>query len=219
MPAWTRSACAVLARSILSIVFVTIGLQGLVNPAQASARTVSSTEVRTHTLSATTTHVAATNHPKYVVQDGDTLSSIATRFAVRGGWPALYTANRNRIGPDPNLIRAGTLLIVPAGTVPARLTVAAGDTLSGIAAEFAVPGGWPALYAANRRTVGPNPDDLRPGTVLTIPSLAAPGRPAPGHPRVRPTGFRRRHRGRLPPSIISYRRPTGSRPLPGCRPG
>jgi LysM repeat protein len=96
---------------------------------------------------------------------------------VRGGWPALYAANRDVIGPDPDIIQPGTVLALPARQAPARYTVAAGDTLSGIAAALAVPGGWPALYAANRRAIGPDPDLIRPGTVLTIPPAPAATRP------------------------------------------
>ena len=76
-----------------------------------------------------------------------------------------------------------------------RYTVAAGDTLSGIAAGLAVRGGWPALYAANRQAIGPDPDIIRPGTVLTIP------RPARRHrPRQAPatSGTRHRRRPRQP---------------------
>jgi LysM repeat protein len=188
MRAWTKSACVVLAWSILSIILVTVGMRGSVRPALASTRTAASiTEVRrTGTLTASAERVAATRHRRYVVQDGDTLSSIATRFAVRGGWPALYAANRQAIGPDPNLIRAGMALVLPAGAVPSRYTVAPGDTLSAIAAEFAVRGGWPALYAANRRTIGPNPDAVRTGTVLTIPGHAPPSRSRPPRSHGRP---------------------------------
>ncbi|MGW0466210.1 LysM peptidoglycan-binding domain-containing protein [Streptomyces sp. NPDC003027] len=46
----------------------------------------------------------------HVVQPGDTLSSIARRFGIRGGWQALYEANRALIGPDPNRIVTGTML-------------------------------------------------------------------------------------------------------------
>ena len=70
----------------------------------------------------------------------------------------LYAANRRVIGPDPGLIRPGTTLTVPgAGSTPLRYTVAPGDTLSGIAAALGVRGGWQALYAANRRVIGPDP--------------------------------------------------------------
>ena len=112
------------------------------------------------------------------MQPGDTLSGIAARFAVRGGWPALYAANRPLIGPDPDVLHPGTVLVLPGQTAPVRYRVVAGDTLAGIAAALAVRGGWPALYAANRRVIGPDPDVIRPGTVLTVPRPAAPSRPA-----------------------------------------
>ncbi|MFJ7958745.1 transglycosylase family protein [Streptomyces sp. NPDC096319] len=46
----------------------------------------------------------------HTVQRGDTLGSIARRFAIKGGWQALYAANRSVIGPDPNRIVVGTML-------------------------------------------------------------------------------------------------------------
>jgi LysM repeat protein len=123
----------------------------------------------------------------YVVQPGDTLSGIAAALATPGGWPALYAANRQAIGPNPNVIHAGTTLALPGRAVPARYTVAAGDTLSGIAAALATPGGWSALYAANRQAIGPDPDVIRPGTVLAIPhpgpSAPASAAPHPGRGR------------------------------------
>ncbi len=189
MRAWIKSACVVLAWSILSIILVAAGMTGSVHPAQANTRTASNTEVTlTSTLSIAAAPVtAASPTTRYVVHNGDTLSGIAARFAVRGGWPALYAANRKAVGPDPDLIHSGTVLVLPARRVPVRYTVAASDTLSGIAARFAVRGGWPALYAANRGAVGPDPDVIHSGTVLTVPRSAAPAPPAPGR------AFRRQH--------------------------
>ncbi|MFG2331818.1 transglycosylase family protein [Streptomyces sp. NPDC048604] len=46
----------------------------------------------------------------HVVQSGDTLSSIARRFAIKGGWKALYEANRKEVGADPNRLRTGLML-------------------------------------------------------------------------------------------------------------
>jgi LysM repeat protein len=180
---WTKSACVVLAWSILLIVVMTVGRQGSIRQPQANIRIASNTQL---TL-ASTRHaaMAPVRAPsparRYVVQQGDTLSGIAAALAVRGGWPALYAANRPLIGPDPDVIQPGTVLVVPGQVAPARYRVAAGDTLSGIAAALAVPGGWPALYAANRQLIGPDPDVIRPGTVLTVPRPAAPptSRPAP----------------------------------------
>jgi nucleoid-associated protein YgaU len=117
----------------------------------------------------------------YVVRPGDTLSGIAAAFGTPGGWPALYAANREVIGPDPGLIRPGTTLALPGAGAAARYTVGAGDTLSGIASALGTPGGWPALYAANRQAIGPDPDAIRAGTVLAIPHPASPASPA-SHP-------------------------------------
>ncbi len=187
----------VLAWSILLIILVAVGMKGSVHPAQANTRTAGSTTevILTSTLSVASSPVTATSHTtKYVVRSGDTLSGITARFAVRGGWPALYAANRRAIGPDPDIIHAGTVLVLPGRKAPVRYTVAAGDTLSGIAAEFAVRGGWPALYAANRRVIGPDPGIIHTGTVLTFPHSAAPAHPTPGR------AHRRYHRPAPPPS-------------------
>jgi LysM repeat protein len=198
----------VLAWSILTIILVASGMNGYAHPAQANTRTAGSTTevILTSTLSVAAPAVTATSHTtKYVVRSGDTLSGIAAEFAVRGGWPALYAANRRAIGPDPDVIHAGTVLVLASRKAPVRYRVAAGDTLSRIAAEFAVRGGWPALYAANRRAIGPDPDVIHAGTVLTFPHSAAPAPTAPGR------GHRRYHRPAPPPSP-----PAGPRhhPLP-----
>jgi nucleoid-associated protein YgaU len=49
----------------------------------------------------------------YTVVAGDTLSGIAVRLSVRGGWQALHRANRETIGPDPDLILPGQRLALP----------------------------------------------------------------------------------------------------------
>lgn len=47
-------------------------------------------------------------------------------------------------------------------------TVGAGETLSDIAAEYGVPGGWQRLFALNRAVVGADPNRLVAGLVLTL---------------------------------------------------
>jgi LysM repeat protein len=185
---WTKSACVLLAWAIMVLGVVAAGLAGTARPAQAATRTARSNTPVTVAMPAADAAPRPGARPadRYVVQPGDTLSGIAARFALRGGWPALYAANRPRIGPDPDLIRPGTVLVLPGLTRPARYTVAAGDTLAGIAAALGVPGGWPALYAANRAAIGPDPGLIRPGTVLAIPPLSQPApapAPAPGYGR------------------------------------
>ena len=210
MRVWTKSACVVLAWGIVMIIIVAV-TAGVIRPDRPpraddhtpSNTSTTSTTVVTAVTTAAGTPATAPPAPQYVVQPGDTLSGIAARLAVRGGWPALYAANRQVIGRDPALIRPGTVLVLPGrGAVRARYTVTAGDTLSGIAAALAVRGGWQALYAANRRAVGRDPGLIRPGTVLAIPRQGAP--PAP---RYRP-GSRRRPEP--PPG-----RAAGTSPRPG----
>jgi LysM repeat protein len=185
---WTKSACVVLAWGMLLTLMVA-GMGGSAPRTQANMRIASSTTTAvtlTSTVDATTASTTtAQPAPRYVVQPGDSLSSIAAARAVRGGWQALYAANRRVIGPDPDVIHPGTVLVLPGQVTPVSYTVRTGDTLSGIATEFAIPGGWPTLYAGNRRVIGPDPNVIRPGTVLTLVRPAAPTRPSsrPAHHR------------------------------------
>ena len=193
MPTWIKSACVVLASSVL-VILTAAGISRSARLAPATTRTASTTQISytTTTTAATTpgritastgatpgrtTATPAAPAARYAVQPGNTLAGVAAATGVPGGWPALYAANRARIGPDPGLLYPGTVLALPAR--PARYTVAPGDTLTGIAAALGVPGGWPALYAANRPAIGPDPDAIRAGTTLTIPAPAAPAAAAP----------------------------------------
>jgi LysM repeat protein len=178
---WTKSACAVLAWGMLLTLLVA-GMGGSVPRTQANMRIASSTTAVTLTSTvdaAAASTTTAQPAPRYIVRPGDSLSSIAAARAVRGGWQALYAANRRVIGPDPDVIHPSTVLVLPGQVTPVSYIVRTGDTLSGIATEFAIPGGWPALYAGNRRVIGPDPNEIRPGTVLTLARPAAPTRPSP----------------------------------------
>lgn len=59
-------------------------------------------------------------------------------------------------------------------TAGGHYTVVPGDTLSGIAADHHVHGGWPELYAENRAVVGGDPDLILPGQRLALGAPAAP---------------------------------------------
>ncbi|MEW1914078.1 LysM domain-containing protein [Kitasatospora sp. NPDC085895] len=54
-----------------------------------------------------------TDSATIVVQDGDTLDGIAQSLQVTGGWPALYEANHDTIGDNPDLILVGQSLRLP----------------------------------------------------------------------------------------------------------
>jgi resuscitation-promoting factor RpfA len=60
-------------------------------------------------------HVAAiaVSGETYTVQDGDTLSKIADKLGVDGGWQSLADANADTIA-DPNLVFVGQVLQLPA---------------------------------------------------------------------------------------------------------
>ncbi|MGW7411911.1 LysM peptidoglycan-binding domain-containing protein [Streptomyces sp. NPDC054863] len=56
----------------------------------------------------------------HIVKAGETLSSIAAKYKVKGGWKALYQANKDMIGSSPDGLNAGTWLVVPDGSGPGR---------------------------------------------------------------------------------------------------
>jgi LysM repeat protein len=218
------SACTVLAWCILSLV-AAAGLTGpgrlVAQPSAGTAVSSTATSVASSTRAvlasasapAVTTEVtaaraAARSGATWTVRPGDTLSAIAAGLGVRGGWPTLYAANRAAIGPDPGLIRPGIVLVIPGRQESARYTVAPGDTLSAIAIALGVRGGWPALYAASKRAIGPDPDLISPDTVLTIPHPAVPTavRPAPAFQVPRTPGL-------APGSPQPQAVPSGSHPV------
>ncbi|WP_431046630.1 transglycosylase family protein [Streptomyces sp. P1-3] len=51
----------------------------------------------------------------YTVVSGDSLSGIALRLSVDGGWQSLYDVNRETVGPRPDVIFPGQRLVLPAG--------------------------------------------------------------------------------------------------------
>jgi LysM repeat protein len=215
------SACVVLAWCILPLVAM-VGLR-IPGPAQANISTAASISTASTTstpviltsesVTAKTAEVTAHRAGRaatWTVLPGDTLSAIASGLRVPGGWQALYAANRRAVGSDPNLIRPGTVLSLPGTSGSARYTVAPGDTLSAIAAALGVPGGWQALYAANRSAVGSNPNAIRPGIILATPRQATRGR-APRPPASAPA--QPRHQASPAPAQLSHQAsPVQARP-------
>ncbi|MFF3837517.1 transglycosylase family protein [Streptomyces sp. NPDC001930] len=71
-------------------------------------------------------------------------------------------------------------------TVREMYTVTPGDSLSKIARDERVQGGWKRLYDTNRRVVGDDPDLIHPGQRLTL-RIAAPKKPPTKAPTKPPT--------------------------------
>ncbi|MGW0753217.1 transglycosylase family protein [Streptomyces sp. NPDC002587] len=62
--------------------------------------------------------------------------------------------------------------------------VRAGDTLVTIARKHVVPGGWRALYEANRELIGERPEEIEAGVLLVVPEGAPAPPPTPAVPVV-----------------------------------
>ncbi|MDN3294882.1 transglycosylase family protein [Streptomyces ficellus] len=95
------------------------------------------------------------------------------------------------VSPRKASAPAATPTTVP--TVRESYTVARGDSLSRIADEEKVKGGWERLYAANRTVIGSDPDLIFPGQRLTLRTTTAPpaakpptAAPAPAKPPTAP---------------------------------
>ncbi|MFC9647286.1 MULTISPECIES: peptidoglycan DD-metalloendopeptidase family protein [unclassified Streptomyces] len=65
-------------------------------------------------------------------------------------------------------------------------TVARGDSLSEIAVDESVKGGWQRLYEENRRLIGSDPDLIFPGQKLVLHVQAPPKGSAPAQPEAKP---------------------------------
>ncbi|MGW6710560.1 LysM peptidoglycan-binding domain-containing protein [Streptomyces sp. NPDC054956] len=84
-----------------------------------------------------------------------------------------------------------------------------GDTLTGIARKYRVKGGWQALYAANRTVIGPRPEALAIGLLLTLPPTLSSAAPAPVPPGSAPVPA-----APVPPGAVPAPVPSGSAPAP-----
>ncbi|HVV77432.1 MAG TPA: transglycosylase family protein [Mycobacteriales bacterium] len=57
-----------------------------------------------------TPELESSNPEVYVVKRGDTLTAIARKHHVKGGWRVIYRHNREAIGPNPSQLSVGTHL-------------------------------------------------------------------------------------------------------------
>lgn len=102
-----------------------------------------------------------TNHDiEYIVQKGDTLTSIAQKYNTTYQKLAEY----NNIS-NPNLILIGQVIKIPNNS-KIIYTVQKGDTLSSIASKYNIT--WQKIYEDNKSVIGDNPDLIKPGQELKI---------------------------------------------------
>ncbi|QEV21507.1 transglycosylase family protein [Streptomyces alboniger] len=91
-------------------------------------------------------------------------------LARGGGSPDIAPA-RAKAKPVKRDVRDVKPEVTPQSTAgrAEMYTVVRGDTLSGIADERRVRGGWRQLYDSNRRVIGDDPDLITPGQRLSVP--------------------------------------------------
>ena len=84
-------------------------------PVQAPVQTAPVSQAPVAEAPAQARHAAAVNvsGETYTVQEGDTLSKIADKLGIHGGWQHLADANADTIS-DPNLVFVGQVLQLPA---------------------------------------------------------------------------------------------------------
>ncbi|MEU5367234.1 peptidoglycan DD-metalloendopeptidase family protein [Streptomyces sp. NPDC005925] len=102
--------------------------------------------------------------------DMDTVDTVAAAGPARGDdAPDVHPVGdgEQRDTPSGVDVRPQTTPQSRAGRTE-MYTVVSGDTLSGIAEERKAEGGWQGLYAANRGTVGADPDLILPGQRLSV---------------------------------------------------
>lgn len=148
------------------------------------------------------------HQPRYLVRPGDTLWTLAQRhLGDPQRWHEIAALNMHRV-PDPDLLRPGTVLRLPADAVGLpplaagnggmrEIVVQPGQTLARIAEhELGDSQRWPELVDLNAGRTQPDglslgdPDILLPGWTLLVPPSAHPPTPpqAPeASPRPRPS--------------------------------
>lgn len=114
----------------------------------------------------------------------DTTPGTATTKASRGGnAPSTASLPGQRALSERPARNVGPTAVP---TVREMYTVTPGDSLSKIARDERVQGGWKRLYDANRPVVGDDPDLIHPGQRLTL-RIAAPKKPPTKAPAKAPT--------------------------------
>lgn len=85
-------------------------------PRASHVQSVARSGGRRYRRSASRTAAGYTVHGRtYVVRSGDSLRSLARRFyRTSAYWKLIYRANRRKIGANPNNIRVGEKLVIPA---------------------------------------------------------------------------------------------------------
>ncbi|GHA59583.1 hypothetical protein GCM10010372_69090 [Streptomyces tauricus] len=115
----------------------------------------------------------------HVVRPGQSLSSIARSYRLKGGWKALYKLNRQLVGASPDRLNVGTMLRLPKDAGPGRrdTSQAGGVTSQAKGGSASTP--TPSRPSRPNRPSSPNSPS---GASTPTPSAAPSAAPAPSSP-------------------------------------
>ncbi|MFB7353148.1 transglycosylase family protein [Streptomyces gardneri] len=105
-----------------------------------------------------------------LARGGEAPATTTKSASTRGNAPRTASVPGQRVLPEQATRRADPTTVP---TVREMYTVTPGDSLSKIAREERVQGGWKRLYESNRPVVGDDPDLIHPGQRLTLRIAAA----------------------------------------------
>ncbi|RKN08689.1 transglycosylase family protein [Streptomyces radicis] len=128
----------------------------------------SSPSPRTPSGEATEDGADATDDPEPGGATGGSADGRAEREGDDGGTDGTDRTGSGRHRGDPDPAEAGRADEEGSGRHAERYEVRRGDTLSAIAVEYGVPGGWPTLHAKNETVIGDDPDYILPGQRLDL---------------------------------------------------
>lgn len=200
---WSQRSAAALLGAVFALLPAGGALAAAL-PAPVAAVSATAPPAVAPTGAAGRTVSAATTYPVHTVRavrPAETLWSIAeARLGSGERWQEIARLNQGRVMDAAGAVfqadaplSPGWQLVMPTASVTVTqaaassvsgasstdtVTVQQGDTLTGIAEEHHVGGGWESVYAANRQVIGADPDVIQPGEQLRLPGTTAPARPA-----------------------------------------
>ncbi|UPZ34425.1 LysM peptidoglycan-binding domain-containing protein [Streptomyces sp. LRE541] len=110
------------------------------------------------------------------MRPGESLSSIARSYRLKGGWKALYKLNRQLVGASPDRLNVGTMLRLPRDAGPGRRDTSQAGGVTSQAKGGSAPAPTPSRPTRPSRPSSPS------GPSTPTPSATPSAAPAPLSP-------------------------------------